>query len=145
MAPPGPTRLDRSSRSRLLAPLVVLFLIVGVGAVVPSAEEGRPDPGDIAAFAADPIAPAPSEHFKAFKITRVDLETILTTYHQVGEEHWKHGYSHVAFADRTGHVTLKDGRTIRWLVRPGGLAWLQFPGGTRLYLAAEKTEWPVGR
>ena len=69
----------------------------------------------------------------------------MTTYHQVGEEHWKHGYSHVAFADRTGQVTLKDRRTIRWLVRPGGLACLEFPGGAKMYLAAEKTDWPVGK
>ena len=130
---------------RLLAPFVVLFLIVGVRTLAPAAEPSRPGPGDITEFAADPIAPAPTGHFKAFKVTRADLEKILTSYHQVGEEHWRHGYSHVAFADRTGHVTMKDGRTITWLVRPGGLAWLEFPGGARMYLAREKTDWPVGK
>jgi hypothetical protein len=59
----------------------------------------------------------------------------------VEEEHWRNGYSHVTFEDRTGYVILKDGRKVKWVVKPGGLAWLEFPSGKKMYLAAEKTKW----
>jgi len=53
----------------------------------------------------------------------------------VEEEHWRHGYSHVGGGDRTGHVILKDGKKVNWMVRPGGLAWLKFENGKKMYLA----------
>jgi len=99
----------------------------------------RPKPGDIAEFKADPT-PART-HFKDFKIERKDLEDILRTWYQVSQEHWRHGYSHVAFEDRTGTIKLKDGTAIRWMVKPGGLATLTFQNGTKMYLAKELTPW----
>ena len=89
-------------------------------------------------FVADPVASSPSDSFKDFKVTQREFEAILKDYYQVEEDHWMHGYSHVAFGDRTGHVTLKDGRTIKWMVKPGGLAWLEFPSGKKMFLAASK-------
>jgi len=99
----------------------------------------RPEPGDIAEFKADPL-PART-HFNDFKVERKDLEEVLRKWYQVSENHWRHGYSHVAFGDRTGTIKLKDGTTIRWMVRPGGLATLTFQDGTALYLARELTPW----
>ena len=99
----------------------------------------RPKPGDIAEFKADP--PPFRIHFKDFKVERKDLEEILRTWHQISQEHWQHGYSHVAFGDRTGTIKLKDGTAIRWMVKPGGLAILTFQNGTKMYLAKELTPW----
>ncbi len=120
-----------------------ILLAVAVGATALHAEDRRPNPGEINEFVADPIPFAASSHFKDFKIAQKDLEGILKNYFQVEEEHWRHGYSHVAFGDRTGHVILHDGRKLKWMVKPGGLAWLEFPTGKKMYLAAEKTNWPL--
>ena len=99
----------------------------------------RPKPGDIAEFKADPFHAR--THFKDFKVERKYLEDILRTWYQVSQEHWRHGYSHVAFGDRTGTIKLKDGIIIRWMVKPGGLATLTFQDQTVLYLARELTPW----
>jgi hypothetical protein len=96
-----------------------------------------PKPGDIDEFKADLFSA--STHFKDFKVEREKLEDILLTWYRVSQEHWRHGYSHVAFADRTGTIKLKDGTGISWMVRPGGLAKLTFQDGTTLYLAKELT------
>jgi len=98
-----------------------------------------PKPGDIAEFKPDLVSAR--THFKDFKVERKELEDILCTWYRVSQEHWRHGYSHVAFADRTGTIKLKDGTAIRWMVRPGGLAKLTFQDGTALYLAKELTPW----
>jgi HEAT repeat protein len=102
-------------------------------------EAGRLNPKEIKEFVADPINQQP-DYFKDFKIAQKDLEIILQDYYLVEEGHWKHGYSHVAFGDRTGHVILKDGKKVNWMVRPGGLAWLKLESGKKLYLAREWTD-----
>ncbi len=99
----------------------------------------RPKSSDIAEFKANPLSS--TTYFKDFKVGRTDLEDILRTWHQVSQEHWQHGYSHVAFGDRTGTIKLKDGTSIKWMVRPGGLASFTFQDGTALYLAKELTPW----
>ena len=98
-----------------------------------------PKSGDIAEFTADPLPD--KTHFKNFKVERKDLEDILSTWHLLPQDHWEHGYSHVAFGNRTGTIELKDGTTIRWMVKPGGLATLTFQTDTMLYLAKELTPW----
>ena len=98
-----------------------------------------PKPGDIGEFKPDLVSAR--THFKDFKVERKKLEDILLTWYRVSQEHWRHGYSHVAFGDRTGTIKLKDGTAIRWMVRPGGLARLTFQDGTTLYLAKELTPW----
>ena len=107
--------------------------------VPPNSSWRRLEPNEIMEFIADPIPPAPSDHFKNFKISKKDLEIIIRDYHAIGKEHWAHGYSHVAFGDRTGHLILKDGRKIEWMVRPAGLATLKLPDGKVIYLAKELT------
>ena len=98
-----------------------------------------PKTDDIIEFKAD-LIPARAQ-FKDFKVERKDIEDVLCTWYQVSQDHWLHGYSHVAFGDRTGIIRLKDGTTIKWMVRPGGLAKLTFQDGTELYLARELTPW----
>ena len=92
---------------------------------------------DIAQFSADPVPPYGDAHFASFRVTRADLNTILDTYHEIAPDIWLHHYSHVARGDRTGTITLKDGRIIKWLVRPGGLATLRSADGATHYLARE--------
>jgi hypothetical protein len=99
----------------------------------------QPKADDIIEFKTD-VIPART-HFKDFKVERNDIEEVLRTWYQVSQEHWRHGYSHVALEDRTGKIKLKDGTTIRWLVRPGGLAKLTLQDGTALHLARELTPW----
>ena len=52
----------------------------------------------------------------------------------VSASQWRHVYSHVAFGDRTGRLTLRGRTVLRWLVRPGGLAYLEWPDGRKTYL-----------
>ena len=104
------------------------------------AEPKLPASVSIAGFTADAAAPETSEHFKNFRIERADFAKVLDTYFTVTRDDWMHAYSHVAFGDRTGTATLKDGTVLKWLVRPGGLATVTFPDGTIIYLATSKTK-----
>ena len=52
----------------------------------------------------------------------------------ISASQWRHVYSHAAFGDRTGRLTLRDRTVLRWLVRPGGLAYLEWPDGRKTYL-----------
>lgn len=125
--------------------ILSIILMVACGALAYGAEGVRPKPDDITKFVAEPIASNNLDYFKDFKVTKKDFSVILKEYFQVEEEHWKHGYSHVGLGDRSGHLILKDGSKVRWTVRPGGLAWLEFPRGKKIYLAREKTEWPFNK
>lgn len=120
--------------------LLSILLAIAWETGVVGSEESRPQPDDVKEFVADPIPPVPVEFFKDFKVTQEDFCAILKDYFQVEEEHWIHGYSHVAFGDRTGHIVLKDGRKVKWLVKPAGLAWLEFSSGKKMYLARERSD-----
>ena len=104
------------------------------------ADPTLPASASLSAFAADPAPPGSSEYFKDFRVERADFGKILDTYFTVTREQWLHRYSPVAFGDRTGTATLKDGTALKWLVRPGGLAAVTFPDGSTIYLAASKPE-----
>ena len=112
-------------------PSLLLALACGAPA---GAGEPRPLPDDVREFVADPVPESMPDTFKDFKVTAKDFTAILRGYVEVDKQRWLHRYSHVAFGDRTGHVVLEGGEKIRWLVRPGGLAWLEFPGGEKMYL-----------
>lgn len=120
---------------------LLIFVLIGgctpVSTVEPALSAMRPKAGDIVEFTADPVPARTND----FEVKRKDIEKVLRTWHQVSEEHWRHGYSHVAFRDRTGTIRLKDGTIIRWMVKPGGLAMLAFQDGTVLHLAKELTPW----
>ncbi len=105
------------------------------GAVAHSKSE-LPSIHDIAEFKADPIPSG--THFPEYRIDRKAIDVVLTTWHQVSRDQWHHQYSHVAGEDRTGTIKLKDGTTIHWMVKPGGLATLSLPKGKTVYLAREQ-------
>ena len=92
----------------------------------------------IVAFAADSpeAVPPGADHFARFRIDSTTLAEILTSWSPVSPEAWGHHYSHVAFGDRTGSALLAPGGWVRWLVRPGGLAFLTFSDGRRVFLVS---------
>jgi len=49
----------------------------------------------------------------------------------ISASQWRHVYSHVPFGDRTGRLTLHGRTVLRRLVRPGGLAYLEWPDGRK--------------
>ena len=112
--------------------LLVTVTTLGAENKVPSFE-------DVVEFAADPVKKVPSDYFKDFKIAKDDLRAVLR-YDIVSRERWLHDYSHVAFGDRTGTITLKGKTKVRWMVKPGGLAFLTFPDGGSIYLVQGKTK-----
>ena len=120
---------------------LLVFVVAGgcmpASTVEPALRAVRPKAGDIVEFTAAPVSARTND----FEVKRKDIEKVLRTWHQVSEEHWRHGYSHVAFRDRTGTIRFKDGTLIRWMVKPGGLAMLAFQDGTVLHLAKELTPW----
>ncbi len=101
-----------------------------------------PQPSDIVEFKADP--PPTRTYFKDLVIDRNQIEIIISAWYQVSQDHWQHGYSHIAHEDRTGTLALKDGSLIKWMVRPGGLATLTLADGKIVYLAKELTPWDKG-
>ncbi|MFT5290762.1 MAG: hypothetical protein ACI8QS_001890 [Planctomycetota bacterium] len=89
-------------------------------------------PADVIAFEENPF---PGQtHFPELRVDRTYLEDVLSNWHSTSANQWLHGYHHLALEDRTGTLSLRDERQIRWMVRPGGLATLSFPDGSVLYL-----------
>lgn len=91
--------------------------------------------GDIKDFVADPITQTSPNRGSNF--TREEMSEFLKTCRTADREHWKN-YSHVAGYDRTGYFILKDGERIKWMIRPTGLATLEFPDGKKMYLVGDK-------
>ncbi len=124
----------RRNRMKIEILLLICCLLFHIGC---AEQSSLPEVKDIAEFKANPISRL--AYFRDFKIERTDLENIITTYHQISEEHWLHDYHHIAMNDLTGIIILKDGTEIKWMVRPGGLATLTYPNGQIIYLAKELT------
>lgn len=106
------------------------LLVSGVAA----SEPGMPTAEQIASCSADPVAATSADHFANLKVTCSDVTEFLGAADVVSEWQWLHGYSHVAFGDRTGGLTLRDGTELRWMIRPGGLGYLEFVDGRKVYL-----------
>jgi hypothetical protein len=67
-------------------------------------------------------------------VTCSDVTEFLGAADVVSEWQWLHGYGHVAFGDRTGRLILHDRTELRWMIRPGGLGYLEFADGRKVYL-----------
>jgi hypothetical protein len=97
---------------------------------------------EIQKFVVYPLSP--SSHFKDFKVTRKDFIQILKQYYCVSREHWLNNYHHISLKDGvTGYVEMKNGEKVSWLVKPGGLAWLEFADGKKIFLAQSLTNYPL--
>lgn len=122
----------------------LLWTVLGLGTACPdSLPRGQRDSLAIVRFTADSPAPVPrgATHFAAFRVDSAGLSGILQSWFLVTRQNWEHNYSHVGFGDRTGTAQLRSGHTVRWLVRPGGLAFLEYPDGHRLYLVSCVNDW----
>jgi hypothetical protein len=107
-----------------------------LAAIVPEAAAQLPAPGDVVAFHADSVPADRPPELAGFVVGREDLLALLADASVVPADDWHGDHSHVAGADRTGTITLRDGAVVGWLARPGGLARLTLPDGTRLHLVA---------
>jgi hypothetical protein len=99
-------------------------------------EHKVPTAAQIGKCHADPVAKTLNGYFSSFKITCADVRAFLSKADVISEWQWLHNYSHVAFSDRTGHFILRDGTLILWMLRPGGLGYLEFVDGRKFYLAS---------
>jgi len=81
-------------------------------------------------------ATSTSDYWRSFTVSCQDLLRFLAEAKVVSAAKWAHEYSHVAGGDRYGNLALADGTRLRWMVRPGGLAWLEWPGGQKTYLVS---------
>lgn len=115
---------------RTLCAAVVMLL----GGSLLAAEPDVPSQAHIAGCDVDPVSGTPGGAFANLRVGCEDVVELLARARVVSEHQWRHEYSHVAFGDRTGHLTLRDGSVLRWLVRPGGLAVVEWPDGRRTYL-----------
>jgi hypothetical protein len=57
----------------------------------------------------------------------------------VPRHEWEHGYSHVTLSDEGGWLVV-DKKCFKWIVRPGGLAFVIYPDGTAVYLASCRSD-----
>jgi hypothetical protein len=112
-----------------------LALVIALPAVPgQAAEELRlPQSADVTACSSD-LPSGGLNHWKNLLVTCPDVIETLAQAKVVSEAKWKNEFSHVAGGDRYGHLLLSDGTRLRWMVRPGGLEWLEWPSGQRLYL-----------
>ncbi|MGI8602046.1 MAG: hypothetical protein ACR2OZ_03505 [Verrucomicrobiales bacterium] len=117
----------------------ILAITLLVAGPTLAAERKVPSFEDIVEFVADLVKPGRRDHFKDFKITKAEFKAVLR-YDVVTREQWIHDYSHVGGGDRTGTITVKDKTKIQWFVKPGGLAHLTFPDGTKICLVQHKTK-----
>ena len=126
----------------MLPPLLWSVLILG-SACPDSIPRPQRDTLTITQFTADAPRPVPpgANHFESFRVDSANLAAILRSWFVVSRHNWENNYSHVAFGDRTGTARLRSGHTVRWLVRPGGLAYLEYPDGHRLYLVSCVNDW----
>jgi hypothetical protein len=99
-----------------------------------SAEPDVPPATQVDRCEVDPVARPSGGAFSSLRVSCDDVLEFLAKGKVVSASQWRHVYSHVAFGDRTGRLTLRDGTVLRWLVRPGGLAHLEWPDGRRTYL-----------
>ena|SRR6266496_2893067 len=67
------------------------------------------------------------------------VRKILTEYVVVSQEEWETGYAHVGGGDQGGWIVTKE-HCFQWIIRPGGLAWIVYPDGTAVYLAASSRD-----
>ena len=109
---------------RVLAYSAVVVAALMAGRL-PAAEIELPKQAQIAGCSADSVDDARGGYFREYRVTCADLMVFLADAAVASETQW-HSYSHVALADRMGWLALHDGTKLRWMVRPGGLAALDF-------------------
>lgn len=67
-----------------------------------------------------------------------EIRTILSALSSVEKERWLRDHHHVSGGDEAGWLVFSDGHRVKWVLRPGRLAYLEYDDDTRLYLAETK-------
>jgi hypothetical protein len=109
-----------------------------------SAEPDVPPATQVDRCEVDPVARPSGGAFSSLRVSCDDVLEFLAKGKVVSASQWRHVYSHVAFGDRTERLTLRDRTVLRSLVRPGGLAYLEWPDGHKTYLVRCCVEGPSG-
>ena len=107
---------------------------------VPYPSIGSPWPVDIgtAEIVKDlSVAKPLSDYFPRLSLEEVREK--LTLYVVVALEEWEHGYSHVGLSDEGGWISTEK-ECFQWTIRPGGLAWIVYPDGSAVHLAACRSD-----
>ena len=115
-----------------MRPFALLALAFHAGSTQSAEGPRLPEAAEVADCTSDPAHGL--DYWKDFVFTCEELRRALPHAKVVPESEWRHEYSHVAGGDRYGHFFLADGIRVRWMARPGGLAWLEWPNGQRLHL-----------
>lgn len=118
---------------RSALPVFVVVSALTTGRLV-AGELSVPPDAQIANCSEDAVTTIAGEYFAKLRVTCADVRQFLSQAHVVSEWKWRHEYSHVGSGDRTGRLTLRDGTQLRWMIRPGGLAYLESAAGQRVYL-----------
>jgi hypothetical protein len=113
-------------------PLAVLVLAFHLSSAQSAEGPRLPATAEVTDCTSDPATG--SDYWEDFVFTCEELRQALTHAKVVPESKWRHEYSHVAGGDRYGHLFLADGIRVRWMARPGGLGWLEWPNGQKLHL-----------
>lgn len=113
-----------------LSAVPLVLLVTGVAASEPLV----PTAAQIASCSAEPVSRTLDGHFSTLNVTCSDVTEFLRAADVVSEWQWLHDYSHVAFGDRTGRLTLHDRTELHWMIRPGGLGYLESADGRKVYL-----------
>jgi len=113
---------------------ILAMALLLVPAMVVSAQDPTIPSGDAIASCTVESEPPRAGAWTPPQITCETVLAFLTQAKVVSKDAWLHNYSHVALADYTGRMTLREGGIVRWLIRPGGLGTLTFPDGKELFL-----------
>src|SRR4029079_16934338 len=115
-------------------PATLAGLTVLLGGQLLAAELEAPPPAQIDRCEADPVTGTSGGAFSRLRVSCDDVLEFVARAKMVSESEWRHEYSHVAFGDRTGRLTLRDGIVLRSLGPPGGLSRPDWPDGRATYL-----------
>ena len=112
---------------------ILAAVLATAGLPVVAQERSIPPTSEISDCSTD-VTPGGLDSWKNFRVSCEQFKLELRKARVVSEFKWRHGYSHVSGADRSGFITLRDGVNVHWMVRPGGLALLEWPDGAKLHL-----------
>lgn len=82
------------------------------------------------------MAPRLREDFE--RVPAEEVRERLRRYVVISRQEWENGFSHVFGGDQGGWL-VRGNECFQWIVRPGGLAWIVYPDGAAVYLAAVRS------
>ena len=114
--------------------VLILMLHSVVAENLFAAEKAIPGPAQITSCSVESRPRPISGSWKLPRVGCKDLWKFLRGASVVSEETWLHSYSHVALSDTEGTLKVRSSKSVRWLLRPGGLGRLTYADGESLHL-----------